>query len=299
MINYRTVSFPLSCSKVQILAELKNVYKRYNARGFCITEIHADKEFEKLETDVLPAVQLCICGVDEHDPEIKRSVQTQKNENRATCYTMPYKCIPRIMIRELVKQGNEFLNAFGNDDCLANGLSPRNIIDNLPHIDYYNDLKYEFGQYVHLHVAQKQTNTMSSWTIGAIVLGPQKIQGQYNYMSLKTGEQIEGRVVAVLPPTEDVIQWVKELRQQQKQPYRTSRMLTYELQPGQPIAQDDIEQLRNDPVPVTDQEDDLITLDPIEQPQPEHNIHNNNSFAILADTDSIILYDTISKTVCT
>jgi hypothetical protein len=123
-INYRTVSFPLSRSRMQILAELETVYKKYNARGFRITEIHADKEFEKLENHILP-VRLRICGVDEHIPEIERSVQTQKNENRATSYAMPYKCIPRLMIRELIKQGNEFLNAFGNDDNIAPGLSSK------------------------------------------------------------------------------------------------------------------------------------------------------------------------------
>ena len=63
------------------------------------------------------------------------------------------------MVRELIKQGNEFLNAFGSKDTIADGLSPRNIIDNLPHVDY-NDLKYEFGQYVQLHVTEKVTNTM-------------------------------------------------------------------------------------------------------------------------------------------
>ena len=48
------------------------------------------------------------------------------------------------MVRELITQGSNFLNAFGSNDSIADGLSPRNIIDNLPHIDY-NDLKYEFG----------------------------------------------------------------------------------------------------------------------------------------------------------
>ena len=81
-----------------------------------------------------------LCGVDDHVPEIERSVQTQKKENRAVCHAMPYKCMPRIMVRELIKQGNEFLNAFGSKDTIADGLSPRNIIDNLPHVDY-NDLK--------------------------------------------------------------------------------------------------------------------------------------------------------------
>ena len=95
-------------------------------------------------------------------------------------------------------QGNAFLNAFGTVDSVANVLSPRNIINNLPHIDY-NHLKYEFGQYVQLHVTEKITNTMKSCTIGTIVLGPKNILGSYTYMSLESGSKIDGRVIAVLP----------------------------------------------------------------------------------------------------
>ena len=236
-IGYRTVSFPLSRLAVSIVEEMRKIFKIYNARGFRITEVHADKEFEKVENDILP-VNMQICGVDDHVPEIERSVQTQKNENRLVCQAMPYRCLPRIMIQDLIKQGNVFLNAFGNKDNVANGLTSRNIIDNLPHIDY-NDLKYEFGEYVQIHITEKVTNTMKSRTIGAIVLGPRKIQGQYNFMSLETGEQRDGRVVARLPITQEVINRVEELGQNQGQPFRASRMLQYEWRPGRPIADDD------------------------------------------------------------
>ena len=156
-INYRSVSFPLSRSKATILNELKKIYKIYSARGFKITDIHADNEFKKIENEVLP-VRLHLCGTDDHVPEIERSVQTQKNENRSVCHAMPYKCLPRIMVRELITQGNAFLNAFGSKDEVGQGMTPRNIIENLPHVDY-NDLKYEFGQYVQLHIQEKITNT--------------------------------------------------------------------------------------------------------------------------------------------
>jgi len=237
-IDYRTVSFPLSRSKASIVNELKEVYKKYNSRGFKIVEIHADNEFKKVENEVLP-VRMRLCGVDDHVPEIERSVQTQKNENRTVCHAMPYKCVPRVMVRELIMQGNEFLNAFGTKDTIADGLSPRNIIDNLPHVDY-NDLKYEFSQYLQIHVTEKVTNTMKSRTIGAIVLGPRKIQGRYNYMSLETGVIIDGRVVAVLPLTVAVIERVESLGQKQDQPFRASKMLKYEWRQGNAIGDDDV-----------------------------------------------------------
>ena len=236
-LGYRTVSFPTNRTAGSILSELQDIYRIYNARGFKIIEIHADNEFKKIEKNILP-IRLRTVGVDEHVPEVERSIQTLKNESRSVCHAMPYKCIPRIMIRELVKQGNEFLNAFGNEDSLATGLSPRNILDNLPHVDY-NDLKYEFGQYVQLHVTQKFTNNMKSRTIGAIVLGPNNIRGTYTYMSLETGEKKDGRVVAALPITDDVIHRVEQLGLKQGQPYRNSKMLQFEWRPGLAFSEDD------------------------------------------------------------
>ena len=130
------------------------------------------------------------------------------------------------MIRDLTKQGNESQNDFGTKDSVSDGLSPQDIIDNISHV-YYNNLKYELGKYVQLQVTQKVTNTTKIRTIGAIILSPRRIQVQYKYMSLETGEKIYGKVVAVIPITDDVIQRVETLQKTQQQPFRASQMLQY------------------------------------------------------------------------
>ena len=237
-INYRTVTFPKTKTTTSIMRELHRVFRLYRNRGFDIIEVHADLEFEPCRTHLHP-IRLVTVGKDEHVPEIERSVQTSKHENRSICHAMPYKCIPLLMLRELIRMSNTMLNAFGNYESVTRGLSPRNIIDNLPHLDY-NHLKYEFGQYVQLHVTRKITNTMHSRTIGAIVLGPCNIRGTYHYMSLETGKLISGRVVAVLPLTQDVITRVEHFGLAQDQPYRESKMLQYEWSPGVPVHDDDL-----------------------------------------------------------
>ena len=237
-INYRTVAFPKNKTTGSIMRELTRVITLYTNRGFDVIEIHADLEFEKCRHRLHP-IRLVTVAKDAHVPEIERSVQTSKHENRSVCHTMPYKCFPLLMLRELIRMSNTMLNAFGNYASITKGLSPRNIIDNLPHIDY-NHLKYEFGQYVQLHVTQKITNTMHSRTIGAIVLGPCNIRGTYHFMSLETGKRISGRVVAVLPLTHDVITRVEQFGRNQDQPYRESKMLQYEWTPGVPVHDDDL-----------------------------------------------------------
>ena len=113
-------------------------------------------------------------------------------------------------------------------------MTPRNIIDNLPHIDF-KDLLYEFGQYVQLHVDDSPTNTMRSRTIGAIVLGPRSIQGKYNYMSLETGMKIDGRVVGILPITPEVINRVETLGKKPKSTFQRRKDPYIQMAPRNPI----------------------------------------------------------------
>ena len=117
-------------------------------------------------------------------------------------------------------------------------------------------------------------NTMKSRTIGAIVLGPRRIQGQYNYMSLETGEKIDGRVVAVLPITDDVINRVEALGKAQNQP---SRMLQYKWRPGQAMDADDADFTVEE-----GDENNLLVPAPVEQQQ---HVQDPNPFVILAYDD--------------
>ena len=113
----------MSRSKQSILTEMKKVKQIYHSRGFKIINMYADNELHKVKHEILP-IRLECCEVDDHVPEVERSIQTVKNESRTLCHAMPYKCIPRIMVREIVKQGNNFLNAFGNGKYTAQGMTP-------------------------------------------------------------------------------------------------------------------------------------------------------------------------------
>ena len=103
-------------------------------------------------------------------------------------------------------------------------------------------------------------------------------------MSLETGEQMDGRVVAVLPITEDVITRVEEFGQKQKQPYRESRMLQYEWRPGQNVGPDD--QIENDhhTRPQTTNGFDVVIIpDPVDQPQEDDAIDDPQPLQNIAE----------------
>ena len=63
---------------------------------------------------------------------------------------------------------------------------------------------------------------MKSRTIEAIVLAPKKITGTYSFLSLETGNEISGHVVAELPITDNIIARVEQLGRAQQQPFHSS-----------------------------------------------------------------------------
>ena len=85
-----------------MLPALLTVIKLYEKRGFIITEIKADIEFQCLEHDLLPIV-LNTFSQDDHVGEIERSNRTVKNDLRTLTHSLPYLRFPRVMIVDAVR----------------------------------------------------------------------------------------------------------------------------------------------------------------------------------------------------
>ena len=215
---------------------MRQVDNLYAARGFRINTVHADPDFEKIREAIRP-MDLITCEAGAHVPEIERSVQTVKNGCRSQTHSMPYREIPRVMTRALVKMVNDNLNAQPARDGYT-GATARNIIDNLPHLGC-DELKYEFGSYVQLHINEQITNTMRHRTIDAIVLNPTN-NVKYKFMSLETGREVDGTVKEVPPLTDAIIRKVEAMARNQGVSLNPSRMLSFEWRPGQPFEGDDI-----------------------------------------------------------
>ena len=98
------------------------------------------------------------------------------------------------MAREIIKQGNSFLNAFGNAENLAS--------DTSKHYRQPTTCRLQRSKIRIWGIRSTlfRTNTMAARTVGAIVMGPRDVRGRYNFMSLETGNTIDSRVVARLLP---------------------------------------------------------------------------------------------------
>ena len=237
-IHYRTALSVPDRSKRTILPELRRVFRRYQARGFLLAGLHADGEFECIRDDVHP-VPVDIVAADCHVGEVERSIRTLKERLRAAVHGMPYRRLPKLMVRELVTDITRSLNLFPPPDGVYPTMSPATIIDGTPLPDF-NHLQLEFGAYVQVFDDSSPTNTPRSRSVGAIALGPTgNASGAYFFMSLASGARLSRSQWTELPIPDTAIARVEALALRDGMPPLQASGLVVEFSPDQPIDPDE------------------------------------------------------------
>jgi len=217
------------------------VLNKYERRGFRITTIMADEEFEPL-IQLMPAYTFNLCGADEHVPDIERYIRTTKDTIRSAYNELPFQHIPRMFLVRLAENAIFWQNAFPREDSVTPTLSPRYLIEGR-HIDYNKHVRIPFGAYAHTH--EIHDNTMRPRTIGAICLGPTgNEQGTHYFYSLVTGRVISRPNFTELPMPVDVIQRISNIGRTQTMP----PTLTFGNRYGHELHDqaDDIDDLHDD-----------------------------------------------------
>jgi len=239
-LTFRSVIFPPSRSEAQIMHVFNKIKRVYGARGFKIVNLHGDNEFAKIQDPILPTI-LTLAAAREHVGAVERSVRTMKENSRAGLHGIPYKQVPKAMVKGLLKYATILLNAFpSTKPGISDTLSPRNIVQGLLNLNFAN-LKYEFGEYGELSKDSTVTNTQAGRTKGALALYPRGQHGSWAFLSLSTGKEVHGRTFTPLPITDEVIERVAELAAAQGQQVIHDGRLLYEWRAGVPIADDDAE----------------------------------------------------------
>ena len=185
-----------------ICKALKKVRAQYERRGFKVTAIHADPEFEPLQ-GAIGNVQFNFCAQNEHVPEIERFIRTVKDRARSGYNSLPYSRIPRLMLIRLISNAVLWLNALPHSDGASSTLSPRYLLTG-KHLDFNKHVRTEFGAYVQTH--EQHNNDMTARTLGATCLGPSgNEQGGHWFLSLSTGKRIHRHKWTSLPLPDDAI----------------------------------------------------------------------------------------------
>jgi hypothetical protein len=167
-----------------LVKALQRIYGIHRKRGFRISTILGDSEFEFTRGAVATDLhsELNICGEDKHVPDIERCIRTVKERARCTYNSTPIEHYPPRMVIEMVFLSIYWINAFPHRLGISQTLSPRTIVTGL-HMDYVKHCRVEYGQYVQTY--EKQVNTMTPRTVGALALRPTgNQQGGYYFYSL-------------------------------------------------------------------------------------------------------------------
>jgi hypothetical protein len=169
-INFRTVASTPSRSKAILLRVTRVIKTLYETQGFSVPDIHADKEFTCITLDMLPS-RLNIVDADDHVHEVERSIRTIKERIRCTIHGLPFRRLPKILVRAITENSVKMLNQFPSRNGVSNHISPLTIMTGVPLPDY-NTMTLELGTYVQIYEPSDITNTTRTRETAAITLTP-------------------------------------------------------------------------------------------------------------------------------
>ena len=97
-----------------IYAGLDEVLRHYNKAGYTITTIHADGEFESLMLRIEDELDVVtnIANPDEHVGDVERLNRTIQEKYRTRYYRLPFKAIPKVMIKVFACVTTHVMNLF-------------------------------------------------------------------------------------------------------------------------------------------------------------------------------------------
>ena len=168
-------------------------------------------------------VQMNYTTTDEHVPEAERNNRTIQERYRTAYHNMPFKVIPKVMIKYLAMVATDQLNMFPAKGGVSPYLSPHVILTGRA-FDYEKHCKIPFGAYVQANNQSLPTNTNAPRTIDCIYLRPTKNkQGGHELMDIASGRVITRPRVIEIPITQVVIDAVEKMAA--KQGIKTLKMV--------------------------------------------------------------------------
>jgi hypothetical protein len=151
----------------------------------------------------------------EHVPEAERNNRVIQERCRAAYHGLPFRNLPKLMLKTLVMESTRKLNFFPPKGGISSHYSPREIMHQ-EKLDYTKQCSIPMFSYVQAHDEPKPSNTQAARTIDCIYLRPlSNIQGGHELMNLATGKTITRRKVTVVPMTQAVIDTVERMASQQ------------------------------------------------------------------------------------
>ena len=137
-LNFVTIDNLKSRTNGSIAKALSKVVIMFLTRGFILTDVYGDNEFNVMDYKnlCLPA-RFHVVASNEHITMMEQSGRTIKEQCRSTCHGLPYQQYPRLMTRSLLKHVVQWLNAFPLQRSRY-AVGPSTIIMGTPQPDFNN-----------------------------------------------------------------------------------------------------------------------------------------------------------------
>ena len=146
-IYYRTSQYlPSKKNHVRCIEEIINLYK---LAKFKIVAIHCNQEFKSILQDFANnhnITMLCVPS-QSHIPRAERNIRTIKERLRLLFHNLPYRTIPKTILKYLVIQTTPTLNYYPARCVISQHYSPR-MIKNKIVLNYDIHFKHYTGEYV-------------------------------------------------------------------------------------------------------------------------------------------------------
>jgi len=127
---------------------------------------------------------------------------------------LPYRNIPRLLLKYIAISETKKLNWFPADSGLSDTLTPHQFLE-LPPIDWNKDVKILQGSYCQAFTERTIKNDLKQRTLDTPFLTPMKNkQGGYVMLNLATNKEITSTRITQVPITDLVIRTVEELAAQ-------------------------------------------------------------------------------------
>ena len=127
-----------------------------------------DREFDVLVDKMSEPINTT--RADDHAARIDRHNQHVKQRFCCERSLLPYKILPNIITKELVKFSNMWINAFSHKDSISSSIGQFTLLTGKPY-DYNLHCKILFGSYAQVNAFTKSTNTDQPRIVGDICLG--------------------------------------------------------------------------------------------------------------------------------
>ena len=191
-LKYRTIEWIPSQTIQDYRRALHKVISIYRQGGFKIQTIHSNREFIPVLESMKDEYKFIpnYASAQEHVPEAERNNRVIKERVRAVFHSLPYKAIPRLMIKYLAMEVTKKLNYFPSEGGVSKYFSPREILHK-EELDYQKHCLIPQFSYVLAHEEPQPSNTQAPRALDCIHLRPiTNVQGGHELFHLGSGQII-------------------------------------------------------------------------------------------------------------